>query len=61
MIKFKLILTRPAKSQGGDRYESTDSCIVTGGKPFTTYLPQIVTRKSGKIVKQFNVTVEETL
>ena len=57
-MKFKLTLTRPAKSQGGDRYESSDACIAVGGKPFTTYFPQIVTRKGGKIVKHFSVTIE---
>uniref|UniRef100_A0A6H1ZMW3 Uncharacterized protein n=1 Tax=viral metagenome TaxID=1070528 RepID=A0A6H1ZMW3_9ZZZZ len=57
-MKFKLTLTRPAKSQGGDRYESSDPVLIQGNKTFVMYLPQSVTRKAGKIVKHFSVTIE---
>ena len=43
-MELILQLTRPAKSKGGDRYESE---MEGQDKPFVIYLPQSFTRKNG--------------
>jgi len=46
-------LTRPAKKQGGDRYE-TD--VKGESKPWVVYIPQTISRYKGKIIEEFEIT-----
>ena len=52
MEKIKLILERPARKAGGDRYTSEDGSL-------TIYIPQKYSRKSGSPTKVMWVTFEE--
>ncbi len=52
--KLKFALTRPAKTNGGDRYEAD---VKGEPKPLAIYLPQTWTRdKAGKIVENITAT-----
>ncbi len=54
-FQLKFVLTRPAKSGGGDRYEHG----VKDDQDFMTiYIPQTLSRKEGEIKKDFIVTFE---
>ena len=54
MEKLKFVLTRPAKKQGGDRYEHGKK----GDLDFMVfYFPQFISRKGGEIKKELEVTV----
>ena len=49
------VLTRPAKSRGGDRYEHGGK----GDRDFMTiYIPQSMSRRDGEIKKEITVTFE---
>ena len=54
-MKLEFKLTRPAKSNGGDRYEhgkkGDDQYMVI-------YLPQSISREGGKIRDEVNITIE---
>ncbi|MFW6219575.1 MAG: hypothetical protein ACOC33_01900 [bacterium] len=43
-----------AKKSGGDKYEGTTD----SGEVFTPYIPQSISRKDGKKVVKFKVTLE---
>jgi hypothetical protein len=52
---MKFVLTRPARSSGGDRYEHG----VQGDEDFMTiYLPQSLSRTGVEIKKDLTVTFE---
>ena len=54
--KLTFLLTRPAKSKGGDRYEHGTK----GNEDFIAiYLPQSITRKGGDIKKRFTITISD--
>ena len=53
--ELKLKLTRPAKSKGGDRYETT---IEGEAKPMSIYLPQSITRPDGEPVESIEMTLD---
>ena len=54
-FQLKFVLTRPAKSGGGDRYEHG----VKDDQDFMTiYIQQTLSRKEGEIKKDFIVTFE---
>ena len=55
MIKLNFILTRPAKSGGGDRYEHG---VKDDRDHLVIYIPQDVSRKDGAIQKKFIITFE---
>ena len=48
---YEMILTRPARKSGGDRYETGDGMIVF-------YLPQEHSRESGKPIEKIKLTIE---
>ena len=54
-IKVTVVLTRPARKSGGDRYEgSFDS-----GEDFTIYVPQSLSRRTdGTPVNSITITFE---
>jgi hypothetical protein len=54
-MRLTLKLTRPAKSKGGDRYESSQ---LFDGKPLVIYLPQEISRTKEGIAQQFGVQLE---
>ena len=52
--KLKFKLTRPARKQGGDRYE----CGKKGDPNFMVlYFPQSISRKGGEIKKELEVSI----
>ena len=52
--KLKFKLTRPAKKNGGDRYELG----VKGDKDFMViYFPQTISRKGGEIKKELVINI----
>ena len=55
MIKLNFLLTRPAKSGGGDRYEHG---VKDDRDYMVIYIPQDISRKEGAIQKSFIVTIE---
>jgi len=55
MTRFTLEIKRPAKSKGGDRYESLE---MLDGKPLVIYLPQEVSRVQNKVVPRFAMILE---
>lgn len=55
MTELIFTLTRPAKKNGGDRYEHG----VEGNPDFMViYIPQRISRKGGEAKKEFTVTFE---
>ena len=52
---FDFKLTRPAKSQGGDRYE-----VTVGGeaKPWAVYFPQSISRSGGSPDESLAVSIK---
>ena len=55
IIETTLILTRPAKSKGGDRYEAT---LVEGENPLVIYLPQSITRPDNSSTPLSKITMK---
>ena len=54
-MKYVFKLVRPAKSQGGDRYEHG----VKGDVDWMVhYIPQSISRKGGEIKKELTITIE---
>ena len=54
-LELTFVLTRPATSQAGDRYEHGEK----GDKDFMTiYIPQVISRGAGGIAKTAKVTIE---
>lgn len=52
---FEFKLARPAKSQGGDRYESA---VEGEAKPWSIYVPQSISRSSGSPAESYAVTLK---
>ena len=54
-MKYTFKLVRPAKSNGGDRYEHS-----TKGSEdhMVFYFPQSISRKEGKPIKEITITIE---
>jgi len=55
MTSYKFDLKRPAKSNGGDRYDYSEK-----GKDdhMAFYIPQSISRKEGDIAKTLTITIE---
>uniref|UniRef100_A0A6M3K078 Uncharacterized protein n=1 Tax=viral metagenome TaxID=1070528 RepID=A0A6M3K078_9ZZZZ len=51
-LRFKLV--RPAKSNGGDRYEHSTK---GDGEWMVIYIPQTISRKGGSPAKELNITI----
>ena len=54
-MKYKFNLTRPAKSNGGDRYEHS---VKGKDDHMVFYVPQTISRKGGDIAKILTITIE---
>lgn len=55
MTSYEFKLTRPAKSQGGDRYEHGKK----GDEIWMVfYIPQSISRKGGELKKTLTITIE---
>ena len=52
---FEVELKRPAKSQGGDRYETND--VEGEPKPWVVYIPQAISRNSGTPADHLTLTI----
>jgi len=55
ILQAVLILTQPAKSTGGDRYEAK---IEGQDKPFVQYVPQYYSRQNGAPAKFAKISIE---
>ena len=54
MIELIFKLIRPARKEGGDRYEAT---LKGESKPFVIYIPQSISRASGVPFDVVNITI----
>ena len=53
-VQQLLILTRPARKSGGDRYEAQ-----LGGDTMVIYVPQVISRPEGQPLEKIKVTFED--
>lgn len=54
MISIDMILTKQAKSTGGDKYEGKTPY----GKPINIYLPQDISRQTGFVAQKITLNIE---
>lgn len=54
-MKLVMKLARPAKKQGGDRYEAE---VPNELNPLVIYFPQSISRKGNVIQEELKITIE---
>ena len=53
-VELEMVLTRPARSTGADRYEAD---VEWQAKPYVIYIPQALSRATGSIAEKVLVTI----